>query len=790
MNEKSLRTLEFQKVTAALSGHTSFSASRDLVEDLRPHISVDAVERAQAETTEARRVLELRPEITTAGARDVRPAVARAELGGLLEPSDLLTLAGTLSAARGMRRIILKLSDTGTELPLLTAMAYRIDDLPDLENRIRVTVSDRGDVLDSASPALGRVRASMRTAHDRLLQFLRSILNSTTYAQAIQEPIITQREGRYVIPVKSDFRSRLPGIVHDTSNSGQTLFIEPLGAVEAGNRWRELQTREAEEIEKVLLEISGAVAAVGTEIRRTVESVARIDFSLAKARYANALRAVRPQIVRASKLPRNEPAIRLPEARHPLLKGHVVPITLELGGAYRVLVITGPNTGGKTVALKTVGLLTLMAQSGLQVPAAPGARLPVLDQVYADIGDEQSIEQSLSTFSSHISNIVGMLGGVGSDSLVVLDELGAGTDPEEGSALARAIIDYLLDRRCLAVTTTHYSELKSYAHTTPGTRNASVEFDEETLSPTYRLMVGLPGRSNALSIAGRLGMPPEILERARERVRPESRELNDLLQQIQDEREAASSARAAVQTEREEARKVADQARRTLDEAAAVRGKALEEGRRQAEEELEDFRREVAAMRRTLDRSQTEQARGEVQAVQEQLREMARRRSSRPRHIQGAPIRDIAPGDTVLVGSLGSSGRVLSVAGGSAEVQLGSLKSRVPLADLQLQTPKLERTSQPVGRSQYRLEPRDTPPLELDLRGQRAEEVREMLDRYVDDAYLSGMPMLRIIHGKGTGALRQVVREFLSKHPLVDSIQGGGSAQGGEGVTVASLSSR
>ncbi|MDP9352586.1 MAG: endonuclease MutS2, partial [Chloroflexota bacterium] len=711
-------------------------------------------------------------------------------LGGVLEPSDLLTLAATLSAARGMRRIILKLSDTGAELPLLTAMAHRIEDLPDLENRIRVTISDRGDVLDSASPALGRVRSALRTAHDRLLQLLRSILNSSTYGPAIQEPIITQRQGRYVVPVKADFRARLPGIVHDTSNSGQTLFVEPLAAVESGNRWRELQTREAEEVERVLLEISGAVAEVGPEIRRTIEAVARLDFSLAKARYANALRAVRPEVVRASRLPRSEPAIRLPEARHPLLRGRVVPISLELGGAYRVLVITGPNTGGKTVALKTVGLLSLMAQSGLHVPTDPGARLPVLDDVFADIGDEQSIEQSLSTFSSHISNIVGMLGEVGPDSLVVLDELGAGTDPEEGSALARAIIDYLLERRCLAVTTTHYSELKSYAHTTPGTRNASVEFDEESLSPTYRLMVGLPGRSNALSIAGRLGMPAEILESARERVRPESRELNDLLQQIQDERDAASEARAAVQTEQEEARKLADRARRALDEAAVVRANALDDGRRQAQEELEVFRREMATLRRTLERSPGEQGRAEVQAVQEQLREMTRRTSSRPRHIPKAPTREIAPGDTVLVSTLGSSGRVLSVGSGTAEVQLGSLKSRVPLADLQLQAPRKEQVPEPVGRSRYRLEPRSAPPLELDLRGQRAEDVREQLDKYVDDAYLSGMPMLRIIHGKGTGVLRQVVREFLSKHPLVDSIEGGGSAQGGEGVTVASLSSR
>ena len=789
MNEKSLRTLEFPKVIAALCAHTSFSASHDLATDLSPIGQHAEVLRAQAETSEARRILELRPEITTAGARDVRPSVARAELGGIVEPSELLVIAATLSAARGMRRIILKLREVGHELPAIASMAARLHDVPELENRIQSSISERGDVLDSASPALGRIRSEMRTAHDRLLQYLRSILNSGTYAQAIQEPIITMREGRYVIPVKSDFRTRLPGIVHDTSGSGATLFVEPLGSVDAGNRWRELQGRESEEVERVLLELAGQVADVGPPIRETVGALASIDFALAKARYANALRATPPEIISLSDLPRSEPAIRLPQARHPLLRGRVVPTTVELGGPYRVLVITGPNTGGKTVALKTVGLLVLMAQSGLHVPALPGARLPVLRHVYADIGDEQSIEQSLSTFSSHISNIVGMLQEAGPDSLILLDELGAGTDPEEGSALARAIIDYLLERGCLAVGTTHYTELKSYAHTTPGVRNASVEFDEETLSPTYRLIIGLPGRSNALSIARRLGMPEDIIRHAQERVRPESRELNDLLQQIQDERDAASARRALADRERDDARRLVEQARRELQEAERTRARAADDGRREAEAELEEFRKELAALRRELQRAPAEPASTQsVQATEGRLRELTRR-SPRPRHIPKVTPRTLAPGDTVLVLGLGSTGKVLSVQDGTAEVQLGSLKSRLPLRDLQLQAPATEKT-EPTGRSRYNLEPsRSTPSMELDLRGKRVEEVTRELDRYIDDAYLAGMPLVRIIHGKGTGALRQVVRDFLRQHPLVASMQGGGDAQGGEGVTVATLAS-
>ncbi len=811
MNDRTLGTLEYNKIIVALADRTSFSASRELAEALVPFTDPNAVQRAQSETAEARRVLELRPEITTGGARDVRPAVARADLGGIIEPLDLLTIGATLAAARGMKRIILKLNEVTGEIPLIAGMAHRLEELPEVEDRIRTSVSERGEVLDSASPALGRVRSELRIAHDRLLGLLRSILNSGQYAQAIQDPLIMQREGRYVIPVKADFRARLPGIVHDASNSGQTLFVEPLGAVEAGNRWRELQAREAEEVERVLMELAGVVARYAGELRRTVDALAWIDFSLAKARYANALSGVRPEIVVASKAPRDEPVLRLPQARHPLLRGHVVPISVELGGPYRVLVITGPNTGGKTVALKTVGLLSLMAQSGLQVPAMPGARLPVLQRVYADIGDEQSIEQSLSTFSSHIRNIVGMLGELDADSLVLLDEVGAGTDPEEGSALARAIIDYLLERRCLAVTTTHYSDLKGYAHNTPGVRNASVEFDEASLSPTYRLLVGLPGRSNALSIAGRLGMPRDILERAQERVRPESRELNDLLQQIQDERDAAAQARARVDAEREEARKLADRTRRELQEAEARKADAVDEGRRQAQEELEEFRREMAELRRQLQRAATEraaagtreaaaQAVAQVQDAEGHLRELTRRASTRTRHVTTAtqaPDRPLAPGDTVLLRTLGSTGRVLSIADGSAEVQLGNLKTRVPLDELQLQAPEPQRergragaSGRTAGRTRYNVETRSAPPLELDLRGQRAEAVTEQLDRYIDDAYLAGMPMLRIIHGKGTGVLRQIVRDFLSSSPLVESIESGGEKGGGEGVTVATLSNR
>jgi DNA mismatch repair protein MutS2 len=797
MNDKTLHTLELPKILAALSRHTSFSLSNELALGLRPRTDLDGVRRAQAETAEARRLLELRPDVTVGVARDVRSAVARAELGGVIEPQDLLDVAATAVSGRTLRRVVVKLHEAHDELPLLARYADGLHDLPELEARVRGAIGESGDVLDSASPALARVRSELRVAQDRLQSYLRSVLTSSTYGQAIQEPIITQREGRYVIPVKASFRGRLPGIVHDTSASGQTLFVEPLGAVELGNRVRELGRKQAEEIERVLRELTALVAGRAWELRSTVEALGELDLALAKARYAGRMGGMRPEMVAVDDLPRDEPLIRLPQARHPLLSGRVVPTSLELGGPARILVITGPNTGGKTVALKTLGLLCLMAQCGLQTPSAPGTRLPVLTSIWADIGDEQSIEQSLSTFSSHISNIVGMLPRVGPDTLVLLDEIGAGTDPEEGSALARAVIDYLLERRCLAVVTTHYSDLKSYAHSTPGARNASVEFDEETLSPTYRLVVGLPGKSNALTIASRLGMPPEVIERAQERVRPQSRELNDLLQQIQDERDAASAAREAAEREREDARKLADRSRAQLAEARELRAHAEEEGRRRAQEELEAFRGELAALRRELARIPREtpdaRAAGREALVEAEARarELARRAApTRPRRARAAAAapRRISAGDTVLVSSLGSTGRVLSVSNGGAEVQLGAFKSRLPIEDLELR--EAEAAPAPVVGGSYRVESRPAPSMELDLRGQRAEEVQQQLDRYVDDAYLSGLPTLRIIHGKGGGVLRQVVRDFLRDHPLVESYQPGGAREGGEGVTLAALGNR
>ncbi|MBA2448522.1 MAG: endonuclease MutS2, partial [Chloroflexi bacterium] len=524
--------LELGKVLDGLAAMTSFSASRELALGLEPSADADEVERRQAETEEGRQLPTLKPTLTIRGARDIRPLTQRAGLGGVLQPVELLDVAATAGVARLWRGTLARLE---AAVPTLAEIAQGLDDHRPLREEIVRAIDDSGEVADDASPRLRAIRGELRAARDRLLTRLNELLNSAALRPTLQDPVVTQRNGRYVLPVRAEFKSRVKGIVHDQSASGATVFVEPLQIVEAGNRVRQLEADERHEVERILRALSGQVALERDALDSSVQALAELDLCLAKGRLADEMDASRPRLHR---LPRTDgrPIVRLLEARHPLLRGEVVPLTVELGGDFDVLVITGPNTGGKTVALKTVGLLQLMAQAGLQVPAAAGSELAVFGAVNADIGDEQSIEQSLSTFSSHVTHIVEMLQHVDACTLVLLDELGAGTDPQEGSALARGILTYLRERGAIVVATTHYSELKAFAHATPRIENASVEFDLATLAPTYRLLVGVPGQSNALAIASRLGLPADIVERARSLLSPEAVETEALLGEIQRER--------------------------------------------------------------------------------------------------------------------------------------------------------------------------------------------------------------------------------------------------------------
>ncbi len=803
VNEKSLAVLEFPAILAWLERLTSFSPTRELVEALRPSANLAAVQRAQALTSEGRDLLELNSSFSLGGARDVRAAVQRASLGGVLDAEDLLEIESTLVSARTVRRAIDK---HAASLPLLSDLARALSDCQSLSNEINVSIGQRGEVLDSASEALARIRRSVRGAHERLLNRFNEMLGNSTIRQALQEGIITQRDGRYVLPVKADFRGQIKGVVHDQSASGATLYIEPLATVELNNRWRELQMEESREVSRILRELSANVAGHTPELLANVVSLSKIDFCLAKARLANEMNAVEPQLRPAgapvARAAASEPLLQFGQARHPLLRGDVVPIDIWLGPDFRVLVITGPNTGGKTVSLKTVGLLTLMAQAGLHLPVAEGSSAAVFQQVFADIGDEQSIEQSLSTFSAHMTNIVDILGKADSQSLVLLDELGAGTDPTEGSALARAILELLLARGSACIATTHYSELKAYAHLTEGVRNASVEFDVETLSPTYRLQVGLPGRSNALEIASRIGLPQDVIENARQMIDPRSAEVEQLLTRIQAEHQKTLADRERAAELREDARKLQNRLSAALREQDEQREQVLERAREQAELELQQLRQQLEEL---LAEALAGAKRQDAAALQRQLQtlEKTTERALTPRRRR----RTVSPGATaepeeptptaagarVWVNSLAQVGELLTdlTDGGEAEVLVGSLKVRVSREQLE-----------PVRGREGKRNPadaftpvavtadvaaRETPSVELDLRGMRAEAALELVAKYVEDAYLAGLPFVRIIHGKGTGVLRQVVKDWLSRSRLVHSHHTAEQREGGEGATIAKL---
>ncbi|HEX5164399.1 MAG TPA: endonuclease MutS2, partial [Thermomicrobiales bacterium] len=656
---------------------------------------------------------------------------------------------------------------------------------PDLEADLQRSISERGEVLDSASEALRKIRQELRSAHARLIERVNRYIQGSQYSAAIQDPIVTQRDGRYVIPVRADRRGQIPGVVHDTSASGQTLFLEPMEVVALNNRWRELQAAERHEIDRILTALSHRIGDAEPELASTLDALAAIDLALAKARYASAMRATRPAVVDHTSVQGRR--IALNKARHPLLdQTTVVPIDVVIGDGFRVLVITGPNTGGKTVALKTIGLMAVMAQSGLFLPADEGSEVCVFDGIFADIGDEQSIEQSLSTFSSHMVRVISMLRDVTSDSLVLLDEMGAGTDPEEGAALARALIEDLLAKGCLAVATTHYSELKAFAYTTAGTENGSVEFDLATLSPTYRLVVGVPGQSNALAIASRLGMPDRVIDRARSFLSPDVERVDSLLSEIRQRRDEADAARREASRARAEAERLRASAQEQLAEAESIRQAARQDAIGEVERELADARQALRRVRETPERLPREQlqptvqeSRAELEQAAQEVRQYVRRRPPRTTNVQ------LKVGDTVEITSLGGEGEVLGFSddGTEADIQMGAFKVRQPIA-------MLKRIGGPRSVKQPRYvapPPRRDVDMELHLRGQRAAGVDQLVDDYLNDAYLSRLPYVRIVHGKGTGALREVVRQVVARHPLVDRWETPPQNEGGDGVTVVHL---
>lgn len=800
MDAKTLSVLEYPKVLERLAAFCDFSGSMELARSLEPTDSYDLAIARLEETSEARKLLSVQ-DIGIGGAHDIRPAVDLAARGGVLDPQQLLDVKSTLISCRELRKSLERKTE---EYPRLAQIAAGLPDSHGMVDAITRVLSDRGEVLDSASPKLATLRREIKIAHDRLMSRLQRYL--TESANKLQEPIITQRDGRYVIPLRAEFKGQIKAIVHDQSSSGATLFVEPLPIVELNNQVRELELQARDEERRILYELSAQIGEHREEFVYGVENLAMLDLILAKAKYAEELKASEPLLHQRTKTrsgarsqtptdaPDTIPRIRLMQARHPLLDPQtVVPIDVDPRSGTRAIVITGPNTGGKTVSLKTVGLLVLMAQSGLHIPAQSGSELPFFHAVYADIGDEQSIEQSLSTFSGHITNIIRILKQMDERSLVIFDELGAGTDPQEGAALARAILSFLLEVGCMTLVATHYPELKTFAHSTEGVVNASLEFDIKTLRPTYQLTIGLPGRSNALLIAQRLGLPPSIIEAAKGDINPDNLRADKLLDDIRKERNRMSRERQKLEKARERLEAQTRELEQRLEKIEDERREVL--ARARAEGELE-----VAILKKNIDslKSQLKKARQPLQALQEIEKKVEsieekieapveRRQAATPG--TSSLHRPLSLGERVTVSTLNAEGIVTALGESDAEVQVGSLRVRARLTDLQRKS-GVPATDEPP---QTRLDrPKETsavssPGLELNLRGKLVEEGLEELDRYLEKAYSAGLLFVRIVHGKGTGKLREAVRHALKSNPYVASFEEPKENEGGAGVTVARM---
>jgi len=770
LNEGALSRLELPAIRRLLAERTAIAPGRELAEALFPTTDLRDAERLQDETAAARDLIRASPSSGLRGARDIRDSLRRARLGGALDPDQLIGVADTVRAAD-------RLFGDVRPYPPLAARARFARPPTDVAAAIENAIGPSGEVLDRASARLGSLRANLRAAQAHLQQRLDGLVRSPDLMRLLQDPIVTQRGGRYVVPVKAEHRSAVKGIVHDQSASGQTVFIEPLEILEANNALREAELAERLELERILDELSRRIEKSAEDLDATTTALAALDLILAKAQYADWLQAARPEL-------NADGVLDLVDARHPLLveQGSVVGIDVQLGGDFRVLVVTGPNTGGKTVTLKTIGLLTAMAACGLAIPADRG-RVPVVRRIFADIGDEQSIAQSLSTFSSHLRNVVATLAEAERGDLALLDEVGAGTDPDEGAALAMAVLETLLERGVLVAATTHYPELKAFALNTSGVRNASMEFDSNTLRPTFRLRIGLPGASNAFAIAERLGLERSVLTRADAHLGELHRSLERTLLEAERQRTELGTALEEARLSAADAAVAKTEAVREADRFRDDAQRALRRARAEADELLLQARRALRQAEEARDRAAKRNLVDEARAALAEA-ESARAAATAP---AAATARvPIAVGAPVLVEGVAEPGTLLAVDDrGMADVAAGALRLRVPAAQLR---PAPESAQAPIRSDRPVVQgSAASVPLQLDLRGARADEALAVLDRYLNDAAVAGIGRLRIVHGKGTGALRTAIRAALSGHPLVRSHEPAGPSEGGEGATIVTL---
>ncbi|RDI44212.1 endonuclease MutS2 [Falsibacillus pallidus] len=786
MLEKVLRTLEFDKIKNQLMEFASSALGAAKVKQLVPSSSFEEVVLMHEETDEAASVIRLKGNVPLAGIHDIRPHVKRSEIGGILSPQDFVQIASTMHASRVIKKFIDDVVEQDAiQIPILAEKADRMAVLTPLEHEIRNAIDDNGEVLDSASPELRNIRNQSRTNEARVREKLEGYIRSSNAAKMLSDAIITIRNDRYVIPVKQEYRSHYGGIVHDQSSSGQTLFIEPQSVVQLNNQLRELRMKEQEEIDKILQQLSQEIAAVSHELFQIVGVLAELDFLFAKARFGKSIKASKPRI-------NDQGIVRLYKARHPMLPiEEAVANDIIIGDDYSTIVITGPNTGGKTVTLKTIGLSTLMAQAGLQIPALDGSEIAVFKQVFADIGDEQSIEQSLSTFSSHMVNIVDILKNVDHESLVLFDELGAGTDPQEGAALAISILDEVYHRGAKVIATTHYPELKAYGYNREGVVNASVEFDIETLSPTYKLLIGVPGRSNAFEISKRLGLNDDVIQNARSYIGTDTNKVEKMIASLEESRKLAEDEEKEASELLKSAEKLHKDLQKQMIEFYETRDSLFEKAEQKAAKLVDAAKDEAEDIIKNLRQMQMEK---NAEIKEHELIEARKRLEdaapnlpkSKKTAAKAQTKHELSPGDEVKVLSFNQKGHLVErVSSKEWQVQIGIMKMKVNESDLEFiksQQPKVE--TRPVAT----VKGRDFHvSLELDLRGERYENALLRVEKYLDDAVLAGYPRVSIIHGKGTGALRQGVQEYLKNHRNVKRTRFGEAGEGGSGVTVVEL---
>jgi DNA mismatch repair protein MutS2 len=785
MLERTLKVLEFQKVKEQLSKHASSSLGKEKVEKLLPTTSYEEAIMWQDMTDEATTVLRLKGNVPLGGIHDIRAFAKRAKIGSVLSPHELMDISNTIYASRQLKKFIEELLEEELSIPYLQQLGENLMILIELERKINFCIGDNGEVLDGASEKLKTIRQQLKTLESRIREKLDSMVRSSSTQKMLSDAIITIRNDRYVIPVKQEYRSAFGGMVHDQSASGATLFIEPQSIVELNNQLNETRLKEKQEIERILIELSSEVAVEADQLINNVNLLSEIDFMFTKGAYSQKIKGSKPKL-------NNEGYIKLFKARHPLIpKEEVVPNDVELGKDFTSIVITGPNTGGKTVTLKLVGLFTIMAQSGLQLPALDGSEMGIFESVYADIGDEQSIEQSLSTFSSHMVNIVEILKKVDSNSLVLFDELGAGTDPQEGAALAISILDEVYNKGARVIATTHYPELKAYGYNRSGVVNASVEFDVETLSPTYKLLIGIPGRSNAFEISKRLGLNESVINNARMHISAESNQVENMIASLEDNRRRAEVELQEAEALRKNANDLNKELQRQIIEFNEKRDNMYEKAEKKAAESVEKAKQEAEHIIKQLRNMQKEQYAvikdHELIEAKKRLQEATPNlvKNKNQKKQSATKSESLHPGDEVKVLSLNQKGHLINkVSNNEWQVQIGIMKMKV-------NEKNLEYISRP--------KPIETKPLatvrgveshvklELDLRGERYEDALIRLEKYIDDALLAGYPRVSIIHGKGTGALRTGVQEYVKNHRSVKKARYGEAPEGGTGVTIIEL---